>query len=346
MKITSKTFGQATDGQSVELFVLSNDRITIKITNYGGIITSIETPDKEGKIANIACGFDNLSDYLSPSYLGNYPYFGCLLGRYANRIAKGRYTINGKEYSGVINNGQNHLHGGTGFDRKVWVPEVIEKPDTVSIKLTYVSPDMEEGYPGTLKVCCIYTLDNDNCLTISFEATTDKTTILNLANHTYFNLTGGKENIFDHELELKASRYTESSDLIPTGNILPVAGTPLDFTKKKKIRQDIASLPEGYDLNFVLDKQDGILPEAAVLSEETSGRTIKVCTTQPGLQVYTGYWIPELIINGKKKFGRYSGIALETQHYPDSPNHPEFPTTLLNPGEIFKQTTSFRFGLL
>ena len=347
MKITDKIFGQTLDGQEVRLFTLSNDQIIVKITNYGGIIISIETPDKEGKMANIVCGFDKLDEYLSPEYLNSYPYFGCLLGRYANRIAKGKYIVDGKEYSGVINNGPNHLHGGSiGFDSKVWAPEIIEKNDTVGVKLSYVSPDMEEGYPGTLKVCCTYTLDEENCLTINYEAETDKATVVNLSNHTYFNLTGGNEKIFDHELELKASYYTESVGQIPTGKILPVAGTPFDFTVKKKIKQDIASLPEGYDLNFVLDKQEGLLHRAAILSESTSGRVVKVCTTQPGLQVYTGYWNPELTIDGKKKFGSFSGVALETQHYPDSPNHPEFPTTILRAGEIFKQTSSFQFDLL
>lgn len=345
MKITSKTFGKTKDGQEVSLFTLENDKqISINITNYGAIITSIYTPDKNGQLTNIVCGFDKLEDYLSDAYLGSYPYFGCIIGRFGNRIAKGKYSVEGVEYSGVVNNGANHLHGGAiGYDRRVWCAESFEAAGKVGVKMSYLDPDGEEGYPGNLNVSCTYTLDNDNKFELSYEAETDKTTIVNLTNHSYFNLGGGKENILNHELELTAKNYTESVDMIPTGNIVPVTNTVFDFTTKKKLGRDIAGLADGYDLNFVLDSQAGKLVYAGCLSESESGRAVKVFTTQPGIQLYTGYWIPELTIDGTKKFGSYSGVALETQHYPDSPNKPQFPTTELRPGEILTEKTIYQF---
>ena len=346
MNITSKTFGKTRDGQSVQLFTLLNDKeVTVNITNYGCHITAIEMPDKNGQIDNIACGFEKLDDYLNDSYLANYPYFGSIIGRYANRIAKGKYSIDGIIYSGAINNGENHLHGGLiGFDRRIWASEVIETREKVGVKFSYFSPDKEEGYPGNLKVSCTCTLDNENKLTLFYEAETDQATIVNLTNHTYFNLTGGKKNILDHELHLTAKKITESKDLIPTGRILPVEGTPFDFTVKKKLGKNISVLAEGYDQNFVLDNEAGQLVEAGCLSEAESGRKVSVYTTQPGMQVYTGYWIPELIIDGVKKFGSYSGVALETQHYADSPNHDNFPSTIVRPGEKYEQTTVYQFN--
>lgn len=348
MNIISTPFGTTKDGEYPKLFILSNDnRATVKITNYGCIITAIEMPDKNGQIDNIVCGFDKPDDYLSDAYLSNYPYFGCIIGRNANRIAKGKYSIDGVEYTGAVNNGENHLHGGlVGFDRRIWNPEIIEKPDVVGVKLSYYSPDKEEGYPGNVKVSCTYTLDNENKLTILYEAETDQPTIVNLTNHTYFNLTGGREKILDHELELKANKITESVDLIPTGKIIPVEETMFDFTTKKKLGRDIASLNDGYDVNFVLDNEEGRLVEAGRLSESTSGREVNVYTTQPGMQVYTGYWIPELTIDGVKKFGSYSGVAMETQHFADSPNHDNFPSTILRPGEKYSQTTVYEFSIL
>ncbi|MDD4193492.1 MAG: galactose mutarotase [Mangrovibacterium sp.] len=347
MKITSTPFGKIKDGRPVQLFTLSNDRqVTVKVTNYGCTVTAIEMPDRRGAIGNIVCGFEKLDDYLSGQYLNSYPYFGCVVGRYANRISKGKYTIDGVEYRGVVNNGENHLHGGlTGFDRKLWTPEIIETPDLVGVKMSYLSPDQEEGYPGNLKVSCTYSLDHENNLTISYEAETDQATIINLTNHTYFNLTGGKDNILNHGLRLTAKKITEARELIPTGKILPVDGSPFDFTKKKTLGRDLPSLPEGYDQNFVIDHEAGKLVEAGCLSESNSGREVWVYTTQPGMQLYTGYWIPELIIDGLKKFGKYSGVALETQHYADSPNHDNFPSTLLRPGEKYKETTVYRFSV-
>jgi aldose 1-epimerase len=347
MKITSKLFGKTKDGQEVSLFTLENDKnVCINISNYGALVTSVYTPDKNGKTGNIVCGFDKLEDYLSEAYLGSYPYFGCIIGRFGNRIANGKYTIDGTEYTGAINNGPNHLHGGLiGFDRKIWKAETFEMTGKVGLKLSYLSPDGEESYPGNLKVTCTYTLDNESKLEITYEAETDKKTIVNLTNHTYFNLTGGKEKILDHELELAAKHYTEAVEMIPNGNIVPVDGTALDFTKTKELGKDIAGLADGYDLNYVLGNDEGKLVYAGCLSEEKSGRTVKVYTTQPGIQLYTGYWIPELTIDGEKKFGSYSGVALETQHYPDSPNHPNFPTTELAPGEKYLQSTIYQFGI-
>ncbi len=342
MKINSAKFGQLQDGSSVELFTLSNNEITVKILNYGAIITAIDMPNKNGSIENVVCGFEKLETYLSDEYLGSYPYFGAIIGRFGNRIAKGHLEIEGKTYDMAINNGPNHLHGGAvGFDRKLFDAEIIKNETEVGVKLTYLSPDGEENYPGNLKVTCIYTLNEDNELGIQYYAETDKTTVVNLTNHSYFNLTGQKENVLNHELELTATKMTEMVEQIPTGKIIPVVGTAYDFTSAKKL--NAAGLEMGYDDNFVLDNEDGELELAGCLSEAKSGRKIEVYTTQPGMQVYTGYWNPELVINGQKKFGSFSGIALETQHYPDSVNQAKFPTTLLKPGEIYDEKTVYKF---
>lgn len=346
MKINQSTFGKTSEGKEVSLFTLENDnQVTIKITNYGAIITSIETPDKNGKISNIACGFEKLETYLSAEYLGSYPYFGCVCGRCCNRIANGKFSLEGKNYSLAVNNGPNHLHGGLlGYDRRLWTAEIVEEKNKVGVKMSLLSPDMEEGYPGNAKVTCTYSLNNANELTIEYDAETDQTTIVNLTNHTYFNLTGGKDQILDHELQLPSKTFTESVGSIPTGNIVPVEGTPFDFLSGKKLGKDIADLEDGYDLNFVLDNAEGKLVYAGCLSEPNSGRMVEVRTTQPGIQLYTGYWIPELTIDGKKRFGRYTGVALETQHYPDSINKPNFPPVTLSPGQKFHEKTIYKFG--
>ena len=344
MQITKKPFGQL-NGKQVDLFTLENDNnVTIRITNYGATITSIETPDKNGKCEDIVCGFSKFEDYISAPYLNSNPYFGCVAGRFGNRIAKGKFTLEGKEYTLAVNNGLNALHGGlVGFDKRVWTAEMIEKDDKVGVKMSYISPDMEEGYPGTLEVACTYTLNNQNELVLDYDAATDKTTILNLTNHTYFNLTADKESILNHELELTAEAITEFDDMIPTGRIIPVDGTAFDFRTKKKLGRDIAPLENGYDNNYVFGNDEGKLIYAGSLSEATSGRSVEIYTTQPGMQLYTGYWIPEMIIDGKKKFGRFSGVALETQHYPDSINHENFPSVILKPGEKFKEKTIYKF---
>lgn len=347
MKITKSIFGKTSEGKEVSLFTLANDNnLTVKITNYGAIITAIEMADKNGKIDNIACGFEKFETYVSSDYLGSYPYFGCICGRVCNRIGEGKFTLEGKDYSLAVNNGPNHLHGGlVGYDRKLFTAEIIEGSENVGVKLTYTSPDMEEGYPGNLAVSCTITLNNSNELLLEYGAETDKTTIVNLTNHTYFNLTGGKEQILDHELVLAAKSYTDSKDMIPTGEIVSVEHTPFNFLTKKKLGKDIEILETGYDLNFVLDNPNGEMVYAGCLSEQSSGRSVEVYTTQPGIQLYTGYWIPDLTIDGKRKFGSYSGVALETQHYPDSVNKPQFPSVILEPGQSFCEKTIYKFGV-
>lgn len=347
MNITTSDFGKLKNGNIAQLFELKNDNnITVKISNYGAIICSIEMPDKNGKIQNIVCGFEQLENYISDKYLGSYPYFGAIIGRFGNRIAKGELDIDGVNYKMAINNGPNHLHGGLeGFDKKLFNAQTIENNDEVGLKLSYLSVDGEENYPGNLKVTCIYTLNNNNELNIQYYAETDKNTVVNLTNHTYFNLTGGEENILNHHLELMATSITEMIEQIPTGKIIPVKNTPFDFTTAKKLNAEMDKTPMGFDDNFVLDNESGELKYIGVLSEEKSGRSIEVFTTQPGVQVYTGYWNPELEIDGQKKFGSFSGIALETQHYPDSVHHKNFPSTQLKPGELYNEKTIYRFKI-
>ena len=348
MNLESKSFGNLPDGREVSLITLKNDNnITVKITNYGAIITGIEMPDKNGVIEDIAWGFEKLEHYLSEAYLSSYPYFGCVVGRFGNRIAKGQLNIEGVTYQLAINNGANHLHGGpTGFDKRLWDAETIKEDEKLGVKLTYFSSDMEENYPGNLKANCIYTLNNKNELGIEYFAETDKTTAINLTNHTYFNLTAGKENILSHELMLTATKMTEMVDQIPTGKIVPVENTPYDFTSFKALGRDFEKLSIGYDDNFVFDNESGELEFIGCVKEGKSGRKIDIFTTQPGMQLYTGHWIPELIIDGIKKFGQYSAFALETQHFPDSVNHPNFPSALLKPNEKYNQKTIYKLGTI
>ncbi|MDO8951052.1 MAG: aldose epimerase family protein, partial [Draconibacterium sp.] len=245
MKSGTTSFGKLKDGSETKLFTLTNgNSISVKITNYGAIITSIEMPDKNGNVENIVCGFDKLETYISDEYLGSYPYFGAIIGRFGNRIANGHLEIEGVKYDMAINNGPNHLHGGkNGFDRRLFDAEVFQNENQAGVKLTYLSSDLEENYPGNLKVTCIYSLNNNNELGIEYFAETDKTTVVNLTNHTYFNLTGGKEDILNHELELTATNMTEMVEQIPTGKIIPVAGTPFDFTTSKKLNHRISEVP-------------------------------------------------------------------------------------------------------
>ena len=342
MRLNIKTFGYLGD-KEVKQFILSNDNgIVVKIINYGGIITSIEMPDANGNPDNIVCGFDDLETYLSREYLGNYPYFGAIIGRNANRIKDGDLVIEEKKYQLAKNNGEHHLHGGnTGFDKRLWEFKVIENDDEKGVELSYFSPHLEENYPGNLNVTCIYTLNNNNELKIEFKAKTDKTTIVNLTNHTYFNLTGGKEDITNHELKINASQITETDENhIPTGRFLSIKDTLYDFSNFKSLKEGIKYLPEGYDNNFVIEGTKGRFKYAGTLRENKSKRQVEVFTDQPGLQVYTGYWIPELI----KKYGPYSGIALETQHFPDAIHHKDFPSTILRPDEEYLTKTVFKFS--
>lgn len=344
MEITTSKFGNLPDGSEAYLITLKNDNgISVSVTNYGAIITSLISPDKNGYQGNIVCGFDHLDHYLDEKYLANYPYFGAICGRVANRIAKGKFKLGDVDYEMAVNNGPNHLHGGlVGFDKRLWKFEILRSENKTGVLLSYTSPDGEENYPGTLEVTCLYSLNNDNELIIDYHAHTDKTTIVNLTNHSYFNLTAGKENIMGHELLIPATTFTELEDMIPTGRILPVTDTPFDFQQFKPIGKDIGQLENGYDLNFVLDNLSGNLMFAGCLREKTTGRQIEVYTTQPGIQLYTGYWIPALEFNGEIKFGSYSGVALETQHYPDSINHPGFPSVILKPGEAYHQQTIYK----
>jgi len=340
-------WGTDPEGKEIELFTISNDNgIEIKITNYGGIITSIKTPDKQGNISEIALGFDSAEAYLAEFYTANCPYFGCIAGRYANRISKGKFQIDGKEFSLATNNGGNALHGGIrGFDKRTWDGKLVSGNDYTGVELSYMSPHLEEGYPGNLKVKATYKLNNNNDFIVSFEAETDSTTILNLTNHTYFNLTGCRENMLNHRLRINSKKQIESINLIPSGKFVDASGTIFDFSNEKTIGQDIAELHDGYDAGFVLPQADETLTFAAFLSEETTGRTVEVLTDQPSIHVYTGYYIPELEGHNAARYGKYMGVALETQHFPDSPNHNNFPSTLLKPGDTFKSETIFRFGL-
>lgn len=343
MNITRENFGISKDGDKVELFTLYNGKMSVKISNYGGIITAINMADREGNIDNVVLGFDKFEDYISEEYVSSGPYFGAIIGRCANRIAKGRFSLNGKDYTLAVNNGENHLHGGlVGFDKKVWGAETSESDSELVLKLSLFSPDMEEGYPGNLNVSVTYILNKSCELVIRYEATTDKDTVVNLTNHSYFNLSGGKENIFNHTLQMNASQMTEGIDLIPTGRILAVEGTPFDFREEKVIGRDIPEhLEVGYDNNYLVDNYSGSIKQIAILRDRNSGRFVNVMTNTPGTQIYTGYYIPE--INGK--FGSYAGVAIETQFYPDSINRPEFPSVVLKEGEKFDKTTVFKFGV-
>lgn len=343
--IRKTAFGTTPEGQAVDLFTMTSGRgIEAAITNYGATVVSLKTPDRAGKSGDIVLGFDDLKGYLQKE-----PYFGAVVGRYANRIAKGRFTLNGKEYKLAINNGPNSLHGGIhGFDKKVWAAKTTGE----SLELTYLSKDGEEGYPGNLSVKVVYTLTAEGLLRIDYRATTDKDTVLNLSNHSYFNLAGqGNGDILKHQVTLHASRFTPvDATLIPTGELRPVKGTPLDFLTAHAIGERIDSKDEqiqrggGYDHNWVLDSS-GTLAKAAEVYEPSTGRVLEVWTTQPGVQFYTGNFLDGTIKGkGGKVYGRRSGLCLETQHFPDSPNHPQFPTTVLKPGQEFRQTTVWKFA--
>jgi aldose 1-epimerase len=351
--ITSEPWGEV-GGQPVELYTLRNGRgMTVRITNYGGIIQSIDVPDRRGRAANVTLGFDNLDDYVTSS-----PYFGSITGRYANRIAGGRFTLEGVEYQLAQNNGVNHLHGGNvGFDKRVWAATPIERRDSVGLRLTYVSPAGEENYPGTLRTEVTYTLTGRNEIRMRYRATTDAPTIVNLTNHAYFNLAGeGTGTIEGHVLELDASRYTPVDEtLIPTGELAPVADTPFDFTSPHAVGERLRDsheqivIGQGYDHNFVLDRpsfDDTSLIRAARVAEPRSGRVLEILTTEPGIQFYSGNFLDGTLVGTSGRVYRQTdGFALETQHFPDSPNKPQFPSTALYPGDTYDTTTIYRFGV-
>jgi aldose 1-epimerase len=338
-----ESFGIA-DGLPIYLFSLENKNgLVVKITNYGAIITQILVPDRNGKLGDIVLGYDSLSGYIA-----NNPYFGCIAGRYANRIAKGKFTLDGKEYTLAVNNGNNHLHGGIkGFDKVAWVGSEFADSSKAGVTMNYFSKDGEEGYPGNLHVVVTYTLDNENRFTTVIEAVTDKPTPVNLCNHTYFNLSGADTSILGHILTLQASRFTEVNDeLIPTGNLPDVAGTAMDFTTPHVIGDRIAEVKGGYDHNFVLDHEPGLPGPAANFYDPRSGRTVEVQTTQPGVQFYAGNFLDGTITGkGGKVYLKNYGFCLETQHFPDSPNQPSFPNTTLRPGGKYQETTVWKFGV-
>ena len=330
-----------TDGKKVSLYTLTNKNgVQVKISNYGGIVTSWRVPDKQGNMANILLGFDSLSGYLAKP-----PYFGALIGRYGNRIANGKFKIDTTTYTLATNNGKNHLHGGnTGFDKVVW-DAFITADSVPELTLHYVSKDGEEGYPGNLTVTVKYCLSDENELSIEYNAATDKPTVINLTQHNYYNLTGDdSQTILDHTLMIDADHYTPvDSTLIPTGEIKTVKGTPFDFTHPIKIGTRIDSVKGGYDHNWVLNKKDNPLRLVATLSEDKSGRQMDVFTTEPGLQFFSGNFLDGTVKDGDgKPFGAHTAMCLETQHFPDSPNEPSFPTTLLQPGEKYHSVTKYR----
>ena len=316
----------------------------IKLIDYGANVVSVEVPDRDGKFANVTLSFDKIDGYLQ-----RHPYFGATVGRYCNRIAKGKFSLNGKEYSLATNNGPNHLHGGeNGFDRQMWAAQTIETDDAVGVKFTRTSPDGEEGYPGNVQVSVLYTINNKNELTMEFEATTDAATPVNLTNHCYWNLAGaGSGDILGHELTIESDHYLAVDDtLIPTGELTSVAGSPFDFTSPHTIGERIKQIdsdPVGYDHCYVLRSQNGKLALAAKAKDPKSGRVMEVYTTQPGIQLYSGNFLDGTPAgNG---FQQYNAFCLETQHYPDSPNQSKFPSTILKPGETFKHTTVHRFSV-
>lgn len=349
--VTTSVFGTTPEGKEAKLFTLRNrNGVEVRATTYGGTIVSLRTPDRNGRLDDIVLGFDRLESYAKES-----PYFGAIIGRYGNRIARGRFTLDGETYALATNDGPNHLHGGRrGFDKVVWRGEPFEDDTSVGVVFTYRSADGEEGYPGNLDVKVTYTLTDSNRLVFDYEARTDKATPVNLTQHSYFNLKGaGSGDVLGHVLTIAASAYTPvDSTLIPTGEVRPVAGTPFDFRTPTpigaRIDADDVQLRNGrgYDHNFMLDRSGPGLTLAARVLEPTTGRTLEVYTTEPGVQFYSGNFLDGTITGkGGKVYGHRSGFCLETQHFPDSPNQPSFPSTILRPGEVYRSRTVLVFGV-
>ena len=341
------------DFDRIQLYTLSNSNgMKVKVTNFGAIVTSIVVPDRDGKFSDIALGYDQLEDYINAV---DKPYFGAIVGRYGNRIAKGEFTLDGESYSLAVNNSPNHLHGGViGFDKVVWDAKLTRGPEWQGVELKYLAKDMEEGYPGNLSITVTYKLTSANELRVDYHATTDKATPVNLTQHTYFNLKGeGEGTILDHELMINAKRYTPvDSTLIPTGELAPVQGTPFDFTSSKTIGRDIGQDDTqleyglGYDHNFVLDRDSDGLSHAATVYEPASGREMVIHTTEPGIQFYCGNFLDgRLIGKAGKPYIHRGGFCLETQHYPDSPNQKSFPSCILRPDGVYQTTTVFTFNV-
>jgi aldose 1-epimerase len=347
MAIEKMAFGSLPDGRPVDIYTLKNRAgLEARIMTYGGILVSTKVPDRNGVLADVNLGFDTLA-----GYVGTHPYFGAIIGRYGNRIAKARFTIDGVEYGLAANNNENSLHGGRkGFDKVVWDAEAIRVADGVGLRLTYLSKDMEEGFPGSLAVTVVYMLTDANELRIDYEAGTDKKTPINLTNHAYWNLKGeGRGDILGHVLQIEADAITavdSPANLIPTGEIVPVAGTPFDFTSPHTIGERIAAVEGGYDHNFVLRSGGGKLVLAAHVEEPASGRILEIWTDQPAIQLYTGNFLDGTVVGkGGKAYQKHAGFCLETQHFPDSPNHPNFPSTILEPGQTYRTTTVHKFSV-
>lgn len=351
-RIEKDLFGTLSDGTPVDRYTLTNGDLRVRILTYGGILQSIEVPDRRGRTANVTLGFDNLADYEERN-----PYFGCITGRYANRIADGQFTLDGETYQLPINDDPNSLHGGeVGFDKRVWDATPVKSRGAVGLRLTHTSPDGDQGYPGTLATEVTYTVTRRG-IRMDYEATTDAPTVVNLTNHAYFNLAGeGSGTIDDHWLRINADHYTPVDEtLIPTGEIAPVAGTPMDFRRPTAIGErnrdgsfEQLLIGRGYDHNWVLDRRDDTytkLERAARVVEPRSGRSLTVLTTEPGLQFYAGNFLDGTLVGTSGQMYRQGdGFALETQHYPDSPNQPDFPSTVLRPGEVYQTTTIYQFS--
>ncbi|MEV6882628.1 aldose epimerase family protein [Streptomyces sp. NPDC051135] len=348
-KPVKELFGRLADGTKVYRWSLENGGTRMKVLSYGGVVQSLEIPDRRGRYANVSLGFDNLDDYVARS-----PHFGALIGRYGNRIAKGRFTLDGKDYQLSVNDGENSLHGGAlGFDYRVWDVEPFTRGSDTGLVLHYTSVDGEMGYPGTLRARVTYTLTRHGDWRIDYEATTDKATVVNLTSHVYWNLAGeGSGSIEDHELSIDASRFTPTdAGLIPTGELARVSGTPFDFRRAKPIGRDIRDAhpqlvtAKGFDHNWVLDKGITDRPEhIATLRENASGRTLRIATDQPGLQFYSGNFLDGTLTGtGGSLYRQGDALCLETQHFPDAPNHPSFPSTVLRPGETYRTSTVHSF---
>ena len=341
--IGEKAFGNFENKTVMEYTLTNSSGMQVSVLNYGGTVTKLIVPDREGKMGDVVLGFDSFDGYLQK----NDPYFGSLVGRYANRISNAKFTLDGQTYTLAPNNNGNSLHGGNkGFDKVLWT---AEKVGDSSLKLTYQSKDGEEGYPGNLSAQVIYILGSDNSLRLDYIATTDKATPVNLTNHSYFNLSAGKDStILNHQLQLNADKYTPVNDkLIPTGKIADVRGTPMDFTTTKAIGKDIQKVKGGYDHNWILDRNGNGLEKGAALYDPTSGRYMEVFTTEPGIQFYSGNFLDGTLQYTKngQRYLQHGALCLEAQHFPDSPNQPAFPNTILKPGETYRQTTIYKFSV-
>jgi aldose 1-epimerase len=343
MSIKKQAFGKTEDGKSIDLYILTNaNGLKAEIITFGGIVTSLQVPDRNGKFADIVLGCDSVDDYAKRS-----PYFGALIGRFGNRIAKGKFTLDGVEYTLATNNGPNHLHGGVkGFDKVVWDAKPMQSKEGPALKLTYRSRDGEEGYPGNLSCIVSYTLTNNNELKITYEAKTDKATIVNLTHHSYFNLAGfSSGDILGHQLQIFADHFTPvDKTLIPTGEIKAVKGTPWDFIKPMAIGSRIKQVEGGYDHNYVLNSSDGSLALAASVYEPKSGRVLEIFTTEPGIQFYSGNFLDGSLKGKGAVYNKHAGFCLEAQHFPDSPNKSNFPSVVLKPGEKYTQLTVHKFS--